>query len=99
MFKRSTTDRPAEMVSIFLDGEELKVRSGDTVAAAILAHGTGMCRTSVVSETPRGPYCMMGVCFDCLVIIDGMGSRQACMTPVRAGMRVERQNGRRELGR
>jgi sarcosine oxidase subunit alpha len=42
---------------------------------------------------------MMGVCFDCLVVVDGVGSRQGCMTRVRDGMVVETQNGRRELGR
>lgn len=99
MLRRSTAENAAEMVSIFLDGEEVRVRARDTVAAAMLAHDMAACRTSVISETPRGPYCMMGVCFECLVVIDGMGSRQACMTPVRAGMKVERQQGQRELGR
>jgi sarcosine oxidase subunit alpha len=41
----------------------------------------------------------MGVCFDCLVTIDGVGNRQACLVPARAGMRVETQRGRREAGR
>jgi predicted molibdopterin-dependent oxidoreductase YjgC len=40
---------------------------------------------------------MMGVCFDCLVVIDGVGNRQACLTPVRDGMVIERQLGRREV--
>jgi predicted molibdopterin-dependent oxidoreductase YjgC len=53
----------------------------------------------VVEGRARGPYCMMGVCFDCLVVVDGVGSRQGCMTRVRDGMVVETQNGRRELGR
>ena len=41
---------------------------------------------------------MMGVCFDCLVTIDGVGNRQACLVRVREGMRVEMQRGKRELG-
>jgi sarcosine oxidase subunit alpha len=41
----------------------------------------------------------MGVCFDCLVTIDGVGSRQACLVPVREGMLVETQLGKREAGR
>jgi sarcosine oxidase subunit alpha len=48
---------------------------------------------------PRAPYCLMGVCFDCLVTIDGVGSRQACLVPVQRGMNVETQQGRREAGR
>ncbi len=41
----------------------------------------------------------MGVCFDCLVTIDGVGGRQACLVPVREGMKVETQQGKREAGR
>jgi sarcosine oxidase subunit alpha len=42
---------------------------------------------------------MMGVCFDCLVTIDGVGNRQGCLVHVRDGMCVEPQRGKRELGR
>ena len=65
--------------------------SGDTVAAALLAAGIDHCRTTPVSGAPRAPYCMMGVCFDCLVTIDGVGNRQGCLVPVREGMEVETQ--------
>ena len=71
----------------------------DTVAAALLAAGLSHCRTTPVSGVPRAPYCMMGVCFDCLVTIDGVGSRQACLVPVQAGMAIETQLGKREAGR
>ena len=64
-----------------------RARTGDTVAAALLAAGIDHCRTTPVSGAPRAPYCLMGVCFDCLVTIDGVGSRQACLVPVREGMR------------
>jgi len=97
MFKRSGEQRP--QVSITVDGKALAARAGDTVAAALLAAGIAHCRTTPVSETPRAPYCLMGVCFDCLVTIDGVGSRQACLEPVREGMKVETQVGRREAGR
>jgi predicted molibdopterin-dependent oxidoreductase YjgC len=40
---------------------------------------------------------MMGVCFECLMEIDGVGNRQACLTPVAAGMRVQRQRGARDV--
>ncbi len=69
------------------------------MAAALLASGLDATRETVVSGAPRAPYCMMGVCFDCLVTIDGIGNRQGCMVPVAEGMRVERQKGRREFGR
>ena len=65
----------------------------------MLAAGIDHCRTTPVSGAPRAPYCLMGVCFDCLVTIDGVGSRQGCLVPVREGMAVETQHGKREAGR
>ena len=85
-------------VTIAVDGVSVSARAGDTVAAALLAAGIWALRTSGVSGTARAPYCMMGVCFDCLVAIDGIGSRQACLVPVREGMRIETQRGRRAVG-
>ena len=87
----------AAAVTIAVDGVSLSARAGDTVAAALLAGGIWAFRTSGASGTARAPYCMMGVCFDCLVAIDGVGSRQACLVPVREGMRIETQRGRRAL--
>jgi NADH dehydrogenase/NADH:ubiquinone oxidoreductase subunit G len=52
-----------------------------------------------VSGAPRAPYCLMGVCFECLVTVDGVGSRQGCLVPVREGMVIETQLGKREAGR
>ena len=89
----------APMVALTIDGARIEARAGDLLAAAMLATGHGVCRTTPVSAAPRGPYCMMGVCFECLVTIDGMGSRQACLVPVRAGMVVETQRGARGPGR
>jgi sarcosine oxidase subunit alpha len=86
-------------VTIVVDGCEVPARAGDSVAAAMLAAGIGHCRTTPVSGTLRAPYCMMGVCFDCLVTIDDVGSRQSCLVSVRSGMRIETQEGRREAGR
>lgn len=104
MFKRldatvagdSANTPPA--LSIFWERQPLACRSGDSVAAALLAAGIADCRDTPVRDVPRGPFCMMGVCFDCLVTIDGQPNRQACMTPVREGMVVLRQRGAREVG-
>ena len=98
MFKRLQPDR-GDTVMVLIEGEPFAARSSDTVAAALLASGVDHCRTTTVSGERRAPYCMMGVCFDCLVTIDGVGNRQACLVKVREGMRVEVQRGKRELGR
>jgi D-hydroxyproline dehydrogenase subunit gamma len=97
MFRRSG-DKGATL-TLTVDGKEIPARIGDTVAAAMLAAGIGRFRTTPVSGAARAPYCMMGVCFDCLVTIDGVGSRQACLVPVREGMAVGTQQGKREAGR
>jgi sarcosine oxidase subunit alpha len=98
MFKRSDDDtrRPVE---IFVDGQSVIAREGDTVSAALLASGLDVRRSTAVSGARRLPYCMMGVCFDCLVTVDGMGNRQGCLVPVSAGMKIEIQRGKREIGR
>lgn len=97
MFKR--LDDAGTIVGLEVDGQPISARTGDTVAAAMLAAGLGHCRTTPVTGAPRAPYCLMGVCFDCLVTIDGVGSRQGCLVPVREGMAVETQSGKREAGR
>ncbi len=95
MFARPHSDTP--LLTITVDGEPVSAHEGDSVAAALLAAGLHATRTTPVSQSKRGPYCMMGACFDCLMIIDGVPSRQSCMVMVRDGMRVERQHGPRPL--
>ena len=97
MFKRLADTGTA--VALTVDGKPVRARSGDTVASALLAAGIDRCRTTPGTGAPRLPYCLMGVCFDCLVTIDGVGSRQACLVPVQEGMKVETQVGKREAGR
>jgi predicted molibdopterin-dependent oxidoreductase YjgC len=97
MFKR--LDETGASVALTVDGKQVAARAGDTVAAALIAAGIAHCRTTPVTGAPRAPYCLMGVCFECLVTVDGVGSRQACLVPVREGMVVETQVGRREAGR
>ncbi|MFZ5782530.1 MAG: (2Fe-2S)-binding protein [Pseudomonadota bacterium] len=97
MFKRLA--EAGASVALTVDGKVVRARIGDTVAAALLAAGIDRCRTTPVGGAPRAPYCLMGVCFDCLVTVDGVGSRQGCLVPVREGMTVETQHGKRMAGR
>lgn len=96
MFKRLPDDnRP--VIALSVDGKQIQAREGDSVAAALLAAGIQLSRATPITQSPRAPYCMMGVCFDCLMEIDGVGSRQACLVPVRNGMVVRSQRGARTL--
>ena len=89
MFRR--LHEPTESVTITVDGAPLKAGVGETVAAALLASANPVCRQTPVTGASRAPFCMMGVCFDCLIEIDGVPNRQACLVEVRDGMAVRRQ--------
>lgn len=91
MFRRlSPAEAGGAPVTFRFEGREVAARAGESVAAALLAVGEAVFRAAPVSGAPRGPFCMMGACFDCLVVIDGMPGCQACMTTVRPGMEVTR---------
>jgi len=82
---------PGATVAITLEGETLTVGADLTLAAALLAAGRPVCRHTPATGSPRAPFCAMGVCFDCLVEIDGNPAAvQACLAPVRDGMSVRR---------
>ena len=84
-------------VAITFDGRPLRVPAGASVAAALLAAGVERFRTTPVSGAARAPYCMMGVCFECLVTIDGIGNRQGCLIAIEDGMQVKTQKGARPV--
>jgi sarcosine oxidase subunit alpha len=92
-------DRPLTPVAVTIDGRPFEARAGDSVAAALLEAGQAQSRVSPAHSSPRGPYCLMGACYECLVTIDGVGNRQGCLIEVAEGMRIETQKARREAGR
>jgi predicted molibdopterin-dependent oxidoreductase YjgC len=75
------------------DGREVLAYEGETVAAALLAAGQRVLRLTGRRGEPRGLFCGMGVCFDCLVQVDGRPNVRACQTPAAEGLRVETQRG------
>lgn len=80
-----------DLLIIELDGAEVKVPAGVSVAAALLYLDRIPTRRSVVNGMPRAPFCMMGICFECLIEIDGVVDQRACQQQVCAGMRLKRQ--------
>ncbi len=75
-----------------IDGETLEAFEGESVAAAVMAdRGLELRRTE--RQDPRGYYCGMGACFDCVMIVDGVPNTRTCVTWVRDGMAVEHQVG------
>lgn len=92
----SRPDNTAATIRLTLDGEPLLAHPDDTVAAALLAHSGNASRESG-KGAPRTAFCMMGVCFDCLIEVDGRPNVQACMVQVREGMVLRRPRGLRTL--
>ena len=96
-FKRS--EKEGQRVRLTFEGEALEAVEGGSLAAALLAAGVKTFRETPQKGEARGPYCMMGVCFECLLEVDSRENQQSCMIPVREGMRVRRQKGFRGLGK
>jgi len=99
MFRRlESIDANAACVDIVVDGQPVSARAGESVAAALLNAGRVSFRHTPVSGAPRAPLCLMGICFDCLVEIDGAANQQSCMVIVRPGMRIRLQHAARQVG-
>ncbi len=88
-------DAPCD-VSIFVDGKEIPAKAGEPIAAALLASDIHIFRQTAKKGYPRGIFCGIGRCTDCVMTVDGQPNVRTCVTPVRAGMKVETQIG---LGR
>jgi predicted molibdopterin-dependent oxidoreductase YjgC len=80
-------------VRISLDGHPLSARESQTVAAALLASGRRLLRRTARLGEPRGLFCGMGICFDCVMQIDGRPNVRSCQALVRDGMQVVTQVG------
>lgn len=80
---------PENLVPVTFHGQEFLLPEGADLASALLAAGVRSLRNTPVSGESRAPFCMMGSCFECLVLIDG-ATHQACMTEVSSGLVVER---------
>lgn len=82
------TAAQAPHITLYLDGQPLRVPANANLAAALMTHGLRAFRHNPAGGAPRAPYCMMGACFECLVEVDGIPNTQSCLTRVRDGMRV-----------
>jgi predicted molibdopterin-dependent oxidoreductase YjgC len=75
------------------DGQPIVARQGEPLAAALIAAGIRVFRTMPRFGDARGGYCMIGRCSDCLVVVNGVPSVRACVTPVSDGLEVRTQHG------
>jgi D-hydroxyproline dehydrogenase subunit gamma len=93
----SQSDCPGATIAVEVEGRAVLVPPGASGAAAVLVAGLDSIRDTAVGGAERLPYCMMGICFDCLAEIDGVPNRQSCMVTAQPGMRIRRQRGRRNI--
>lgn len=77
------------MITITVNGVRVEVQPGLSVAAALLRHGEPTLRTTRFAGKPRGMFCGIGACFDCIVTIDGVAHQRSCLIEVRDQMVVE----------
>lgn len=82
--------RPFE---IEVDGEKLVAYEGETVAAVLVASGRRTFRWTEKKKQPRGMYCGIGLCHECMVVINGVPNTKACQTLATPGCRVKTQKG------
>ncbi len=90
MFK-SLAKTISDPVVVFINGQKTQVPAGISVAAVVFEQHLDYSRTTPVSGAKRLPFCMMGVCYDCLMIIDGIPNQRACSCTVHDGMRIDIQ--------
>ena len=84
-------------LTIVVDGAPMQAFDGESVATALLAADRLALRWTDRRGAPRGAFCAMGVCFDCLVTIDGISQQRSCMTSVREGMVIETRVARSDI--
>ena len=80
-------------VTFSFDGRPIRCDEGTTIGAALVASGVRSWRTTRIEERPRGIFCAIGVCFDCLVTVNRRPSVRACLAPAHAGDEVRSQLG------
>jgi len=86
-------------VEIEVDGEVIQAIPGEPIAAALLAAGKSVLRYTRKLHEPRGVFCAIGRCTDCMMIVNGMPNVRTCVTPVEAGMKIQTQHGLGEFGK
>jgi len=80
-------------VTLYYNGQPIEAYEGEPIASALMAAGIRVMRTTAKFHEPRGIFCAIGRCTDCMMIVDGVPNTRTCVTFVRDGMRVEKQEG------
>lgn len=93
--KRIPTKR-GKPIYVTVDGHAAEAYAGETVATVLLANGNIIFQQDENAHAPCCLFCGMGVCFNCLVTINGLPNIRACVTPITAGMEIETREAHHE---
>ncbi len=86
-------EEKAKEVQIFVDNKPILAREGEMISAALIANGIFINRYTTHKHKPRGIYCAIGRCTDCIMTVDGVPNVRTCVTKVREGMSIITQQG------
>jgi len=86
-------DTSLESVSVTIDGQRYEAKKGEVIAATLLANGLKTHRYTAKRHEPRGIYCGIGQCTDCVMTVNGIPNVRTCITEVAEGMAIETQDG------
>lgn len=87
-----------DKVTIYCDGIEIFAQKGEPIAAALLSAGVRTFRKTVRTGEPRGVYCGIGQCNDCIMEVNGIPNIRTCVTLVEEGMIIKMQEGLGKIG-
>lgn len=85
--------RHGKRVTIYFNGKPISAYEGEPIAASLIAAGIKVFRYTSKYNEPRGIFCAIGQCTDCVMTVDGVPNVRTCITPVKEGMRIKTQKG------
>ncbi len=89
-------EKKCEWIEIKVDDKILKAKKGEMIIAAVMANGIYTNRYTVKRNEPRGIFCGIGQCTDCVMVVNGKPNVRTCITPVKEGMIIKTQHGIQE---
>lgn len=92
-----STQQTRKLITIYFDGKAVEAYEGEPISAALMSAGIRSFRKTRKRGEPRGVFCAIGRCTDCMMIVDGRPNVRTCITEARDGMKVETQIGRGEF--
>ena len=86
-------DKRKKIIKIKVDGKTIQTKKGERIVVALIANGIRINRYTVKKKEPRGIFCGIGQCTDCIMTVNGKPNVRTCVTPVEDGMIIDTQYG------